>query len=114
MNKEIKTDWLAALRSGDYRQGQLLLRYRPTYKQKDRYCCLGVLCEVIGEEFTLREEELGSNIKHHYEIEGINSSLSENLLDLVGLNHEEEGRLIDMNDGNMTFKEIADHIEKNL
>lgn len=40
MNPEIKAAWVAALRSGDYKQGGTVLRRR------DRYCCLGVLCDL--------------------------------------------------------------------
>lgn len=35
--------WIEALRSGDYKQGNRLLR-----DIEDNYCCLGVLCEVMG------------------------------------------------------------------
>lgn len=41
MNPEIKAEWIAALRSGDYTQGAFVLR-----SAKDEYCCLGVLCEL--------------------------------------------------------------------
>lgn len=37
----IQTKWLEALESGNYKQGQGYL------KNKDGYCCLGVLCEVM-------------------------------------------------------------------
>ena len=40
MNEQIKQDWIAALLSGDYTQGQERLR------DGDRYCCLGVLCDL--------------------------------------------------------------------
>lgn len=36
--------WVAALESGDYKQGSLCLR-RVT-DAEDEFCCLGVLCEV--------------------------------------------------------------------
>jgi hypothetical protein len=43
MNQDLKTRWLAALRSGAYKQGQggLLLR------ADNLFCCLGVLADVI-------------------------------------------------------------------
>jgi hypothetical protein len=40
MNQAIKTQWVAALRSGDYKQGQEALR------TEDGFCCLGVLCDL--------------------------------------------------------------------
>lgn len=41
MNTDIKKDWIAALRSGDYEQGVTCLRDRD-----NRFCCLGVLCDL--------------------------------------------------------------------
>jgi hypothetical protein len=40
MNPEIRARWTAALRSGDYPQGANALR------RHDRWCCLGVLCDL--------------------------------------------------------------------
>jgi hypothetical protein len=40
MKKEIMQDWVKALRSGEYKQGQEAL------KIGDSYCCLGVLCDL--------------------------------------------------------------------
>ena len=44
MNGEIKTLWLAALRSGEYQQGMNYLR--SDFSGKPRFCCLGVLCDI--------------------------------------------------------------------
>lgn len=41
MDPEIKTAWLAALRSGDYKQGMQVLA-----SEENGYCCLGVLCDL--------------------------------------------------------------------
>lgn len=40
MNKKVKKMWIAALLSGDYKQGKNQLR------DGDRFCCLGVLCNL--------------------------------------------------------------------
>lgn len=40
MKPEIKAQWVAALRSGEYKQGERRLR------TKDQFCCLGVLCDL--------------------------------------------------------------------
>jgi hypothetical protein len=42
MNAEIKQKWVAALRSGNYKQTKVCLH------NKEGYCCLGVLCDVIN------------------------------------------------------------------
>lgn len=44
MPKDTLAKWLAALRSGDYRQGRRALYDAST----DGYCCLGVLQHVMG------------------------------------------------------------------
>jgi hypothetical protein len=46
MNQEVKPLWLAALRSGQYPQGQSTLRKRYPDEGPDTFCCLGVLCEL--------------------------------------------------------------------
>lgn len=46
MNKEIKTIWVSALRSGGYKQGSTYLR------QGDKYCPLGILCDLAIKEGT--------------------------------------------------------------
>lgn len=40
MKKEIMEKWVAALRSGEYKQGKYSLH------SEGKFCCLGVLCEV--------------------------------------------------------------------
>lgn len=40
MNTEIKKLWVDALRSGEYKQGKGRL------KDEDKFCCLGVLCDL--------------------------------------------------------------------
>lgn len=42
MNKSVATKWVKALRSGKYKQGYKHLR------RDNKYCCLGVLCEIMG------------------------------------------------------------------
>jgi hypothetical protein len=43
MNDKLKSNWIAALRSGKYKQTA------GTLKKGDSYCCLGVLCEIDPE-----------------------------------------------------------------
>lgn len=44
MDPNLKTKWVAALRSGEYEQGR-------SYLNRDgKYCCLGVLCELAVQE----------------------------------------------------------------
>lgn len=47
MNAEVKAKWVAALRSGKFEQGRTALAFQ-TDDGATQYCCLGVLCEVLG------------------------------------------------------------------
>lgn len=49
LHPEIKTKWLEALRSGEYKQGRSLLHYK-TDEGEDCFCCLGVLCDIAAKE----------------------------------------------------------------
>ena len=54
MIAEMAKRWTDALRSGKYEQGKYWLR------KGDRFCCLGVLCDVVGVEWSPpRDEEEG-------------------------------------------------------
>jgi hypothetical protein len=44
MNRELKSRWVAALRSGDYKQARERLR------RNGSHCCLGVLCDLFAKE----------------------------------------------------------------
>lgn len=43
MEKELKDQWVAALRSGDIVQGHGVLR-----SENDEFCCLGVLANIVN------------------------------------------------------------------
>lgn len=45
MRKEIADKWVAALQSGEYKQGRMTLS-----NPYGEFCCLGVLCELAVEE----------------------------------------------------------------
>jgi hypothetical protein len=95
MKKAIKKKWIAALRSGKYKQGRHRLAHA------GRYCCLGVLCEILAlrqGNWSLYDAQLpGSHVR-----------------EMVGLDTAEAVRLANMNDAKMSFKAIADWIEENL
>jgi hypothetical protein len=40
MKPEVKAQWIAALRNGEYQQGQMSL------SKDGKFCCLGVLCDL--------------------------------------------------------------------
>lgn len=49
LTKQIKSDWLSALKSGTYKQGFAKLKMIC----ESSYCCLGVLACVLKKEITL-------------------------------------------------------------
>jgi hypothetical protein len=50
MNPEKKALWVAALRSGDFRQAQRKLAVKSNPETLMAHCCLGVLCELAVAE----------------------------------------------------------------
>lgn len=61
MNPEIKELWISALRSGDYKQGRGVLKN--TVNGVDKYCCLGVLCELAVKAQIVNAEPSLANSK---------------------------------------------------
>lgn len=95
MDKALKDKWSRALRSGEYQQGQCALLF------KGKYCCLGVLCLVLGREIE-NVPGNGKNFDHYGAIDSI-----------LGIAAREE--FIAMNDTEgKSFIEIADYIDDNL
>lgn len=103
MDNDIKNKWVAALRSGKYRQGRGHLR-----NNNDEYCCLGVLCDVVD---TTRWES-GYTC---YEYEECSGQLPSEMVKYLDISDVNQSSLINMNDiKKSTFEEIADWIEKNV
>ncbi len=123
LEKELKEKWLTALRSGEYAQGKGLL-CKVDAEGNTRYCCLGVLLEVIhGKEVWTNDRKVSGTIWRGY-TDGNDGHRTyardimphpQTLIDL-GVSHEEKGTpLPTMNDGGkFTFPQIADWIEDNL
>lgn len=112
MDPEVKARWVAALRSGDYEQGAHALR-----TNDNRYCCLGVLCDVVD------PAGWSSGGGHRC---GINSYLPSSVAREVGLSTRPEvpdprgefgGDRVGLdilNDSSYSFAQIADLIEEHL
>ncbi|MFC4114138.1 hypothetical protein [Nonomuraea zeae] len=121
MNAEVKADWVAALRSGEYTQAEGKL-FDP---ETGGYCCLGVLCNLaekkgliqrqvdeadgtvwFGPSYTVLEDETVRTWA------GLDSSNP----DLPHPNGDDylPGSAAGLNDNGFTFSQIADLIEKHL
>lgn len=101
MIKELKDKWIKALRSGEYKQGKQLLR-----SGNNLYCCLGVLCEVMGTRATK------PNDVNFYYYDGNSGALSDTLAIQAGLKHSDQRVCVSMNDKDeFSFNQIADWLE---
>lgn len=115
MEATLKSEWLTALRGGSYKQGKSYLRY------KNKFCCLGVLCDILVDDGLGKWEDIedakkdalyftddfgGSHLKTVYAENGFRWFL--------GLPDEVQSHLINMNDNGSSFIEIADYIEGEL
>jgi len=108
MNPEIKQKWIAALRSGEYKQGIGALHY------DGLFCCLGVLCDLHCKETNgewkgegksqtyLNEQDILPSEVFHWAELGLKSPFVST------------GQLAKLNDMGKTFETIADLIEKDL
>lgn len=102
VDPEIKSMWLAALRSGEHQQGTGQLRI------DDCYCCLGVLAKVLEPE-KFESECWASN--GHLPTSVEYRAFGEHTFE-IELTQE---TLVTKNDLNKwTFDQIADFIEENL
>lgn len=103
MNKALAMKWVKALRSGKYKQGKTFL------KKGDKYCCLGVLCDITGTKHDPLETSL-SNLS----ITGVKSASGSFYHPYVS---QEPGQTVSslaaLNDlFEWNFNKIADFIEK--
>lgn len=112
-DKEVLEKWVATLRSGDYEQGVGRLR-RPD----ERYCCLGVLCDILEPNGWKRFEAGDAGFEYWQHLGEVaypaGDSKAAEFLERTGL---ESGRLTDLNDGaeeipRQDFAGIANYIEQ--
>ncbi len=115
MIKKYKEKWIAALRSGDYRQNRGSLR-RMVDETNFGYCCLGVLCEVLKEDKKLCQEGfVFENDQCIYSGAIGYASLPTKLLERLKIEVKTQDKLITMNDyKHRNFKEIANYISRYL
>lgn len=119
----LREEWLQALESDEYQQGEGNLCY------KDHYCCLGVACEILVRHNLLRRrvhDDFGGRTQYgpiYGEVEGDwrGDILPPSARGLLGLrsdsgasqNHRVRS-LLAMNDDGVPFTEIAATIRVNM
>lgn len=135
MNQAEKTEWLNALRSGEYEQGRRYL------ENDGKFCCLGVKCKLdvdAGRYGLVRQPRIGHEGVFSYGIVPDILQYGEHRSDYLapgsptaetfqkwGMTQVQIDTLIEMNDGmagslnpepgkRWTFAEIADWIDENI
>lgn len=93
-----KAEWISALRSGNYEQGQRYLK-REGDEGRSKYCCLGVLRELVQPGCDLYENEQSSVLNENH---------------ACGLSEDQQRSLARMNDFGDSFLTIASYIETNI
>lgn len=123
MKRELRDRWVAALRSGDFKQGNGFLKREKRFDKRERrfddvtHCCLGVLHEVDGGEWERDDDIYLTLTGESVFITSMTGSRSSRTLMgqlLRGLSHTHRCMLTVMNDNGKTFEEIADWIERNV
>lgn len=100
INRELMQKWVAALRSGYYKQGKGKLR-----PYEDKYCCLGVLCNLI-------DPNHWNEIDRQYVYKDFQSMLPSEDRNNIGIDYGTMALLIKKNDQGETFQEIADYLQR--
>ncbi len=102
MNEVLKKRWVEALLSDRYKQGTNYLRC------DDRFCCLGVLCDLYNSEGWSDDE------RFMYESNFSDEMPPDSVLTKVGLPVRDACHLAEMNDAGESFGAIAKYIQEEL
>jgi len=115
MKTEIKDKWVKALRSGEYTQG------RGTLRKNDKFCCLGVLCDLYMKEDTNSSwrTKFKDDVEETFNFisgkESKSDTLPNEVVEWCDLDHTnpdtKKGAIAKLNDDGISFEELADIIE---
>lgn len=121
MNQAIKKEWVEALLSGKYQQGEGVLKKRDYVNNTNAYCCLGVLVDLAiksGVDIEVERDE--NNYNEDYFFDGCNEFLPMSVMQWAELKHDNgwfnhgvfQETLAELNDKGRSFAELADIISK--
>jgi len=134
MDEQIKAQWTAALRSGEYEQGQEKLQtiLRDEDQDSDTYdeetgrafCCLGVLCDLAVKVGVVTEQEEYDSVRYGDPSNELgNVYLPDEVMEWAGIGANNPSVVTDyqnvhtsrtlslLNDDGHPFSEIADLID---
>lgn len=103
MNKYWKDQWVKALRSGEYKQGQH--RLCREVDSECQYCVLGVLCDISYNGYWEKFQDV-------WRVGGRSGFPVEELLEEVGLTPNDASFLAGRNDSGLDFRMLANYIEE--
>lgn len=112
MDKELRDRWIAALRSGNYKQTANVL------KDDKGFCCLGVLLEtregpdIWGPPVTVPNFDFGYQPKNTEHADA--RMLTCRYLRVINLEERIADELSRMNDDGVSFRAIAAYIKANV
>lgn len=118
MDPEVKAEWLAALRSGNYRQGRGYLR-RNLGDGNEGFCCLGIVCDLYAKANPEEGKWEISSGRHgsmfYAGADNAATDLPNEVQDWAKLRSDSvRSYLARQNDGGYSFLDIANWIEENL
>lgn len=103
---ERRRQWVAALESGDYEQGQLRLR------RGNNFCCLGVACDLYNDK---QWHDTGENqLYGETLLDAKTWSPPDDVVEFFGLDDDIIPTLAERNDNGVTFKQIAAFIKSRI
>lgn len=107
MSENLKSEWIAALRSGEYPQAMKAL-YKP-----EGYCCLGVGCEVGVKAGRMARVDRFGGIGYQHLPLGLprSSTLDPETMEMLGIDLATHDNCITANDNGAPFVVIAEYLE---
>ena len=107
---EFAKEWVAALRSGKYKQCRCVLNNTV----EDSFCTIGVACELAHNKGLLAKELPSSlHVPYAATYDGCRTSPPDVVMDLLQLDERSASVLINLNDnGEHSFNAIASEVEQ--
>jgi hypothetical protein len=107
MNPEVKAQWTAALRSGEYAQG------RSQLSKNGEYCCLGVLCDLAVKAEVIPAPVRSDDMDDVYGTEGNDLYLPAEVMEWAGIEDYNPGVELDGLPGGVQWGSPLEGVDSN-